>query len=93
MRRPPRPFSLALGERNPRFRAFPWVGCGTRVLPQAKCPQFPGGSNTRKCGVMNSLIQIPGFDSPLAPQTLYGSNTLLLWLKRVHVFEQGLRAA
>jgi len=27
------------------------------------------------------------------PHTLCGSNTLLVWLKQVHVFERGLRAA
>jgi hypothetical protein len=30
---------------------------------------------------------------PLAPQTLCGSNTLLVWLRRVHVFERGLQMA
>lgn len=29
----------------------------------------------------------------LAPHLCHGSNTLLLWLRRVHVFEQDLRAA
>jgi hypothetical protein len=29
----------------------------------------------------------------LAPHSVCGSNSLLVWLKRVHVFEQGLRVA
>jgi len=32
-------------------------------------------------------------ESELAPQTLCGSNTLLVWLKRVHVLERGLEVA
>ncbi len=30
---------------------------------------------------------------PLAPHALCSSNTLMLWLKQVYVFEQGLKAA
>jgi len=31
--------------------------------------------------------------SPLAPHLYHGSNSLLVWLRRAYVFEQGVRAA
>ena len=63
---------------------------------------FPEGIECSQYGqlrtpVTNAAIEVcdrlaAGY-SPLAPHTLSGSNTFLVWLKRVYLFEQGLRAA
>jgi hypothetical protein len=50
-------------------------------------------SNTRKSKLDRHLLLASEFDSLLAPHALCGSDSLLLWLRSVHLFQLGLRVA
>jgi hypothetical protein len=56
-------------------------------------PPIPGSSqfSNRMALLISALCREGGEKQMRKPHLLHGSNSLLLWLKWVHVFEQGLR--